>query len=129
MILVLLYKGIGLGYGYRHEFLPVVFGSKQGTYTTKEHSISNIFSPDNFNTLEKSEYHMSIMIKQSTNANDIILDPFIGSGTTAVASKKLGRQWIGIEISQKYCDIAVRRLKKVRFGEDLRSSDITKWLK
>ena len=69
------------------------------------------------------------IIKASSNPYDIILDPFIGSGTTAVASKKLGRQWIGIEISQKYCDIAVRRLKKVRFGEDLRSSDITKWLK
>jgi len=64
-----------------------------------------------------------------SNTHNLVLDPFIGSGTTAVASKKLGRQWIGIEISQKYCDIAIKRLKKVRFGEDLRSSDITKWLK
>ena len=39
-----------------------------------------------------------------------ILDPFLGSGTTAVACKELGRNYIGIEISEKYCAIAERRL-------------------
>jgi DNA modification methylase len=39
-----------------------------------------------------------------------IVDPFLGSGTTARACKDLGRKCIGIEISQKYCDIAVKRL-------------------
>lgn len=40
----------------------------------------------------------------------IILDPYLGSSTTAMASKVLGRKCIGIEIEQKYCDIAVKRL-------------------
>jgi len=41
-----------------------------------------------------------------------ILDPFMGSGTTLVAAKQLRRKSIGIEIEQKYCDIAIQRLKQ-----------------
>lgn len=48
----------------------------------------------------------------SANVGQIVFDPFAGSGTTAVACKELGRDYIGIEISQKYCDIANERLKQ-----------------
>lgn len=49
----------------------------------------------------------------STSSDDLILDPFCGSGTTCVASKMSGRRFIGIDISEKYCDIARKRLKGV----------------
>jgi len=55
---------------------------------------------------------VSKLIKVSSNENDIILDPFLGSGTTAVAAKQLKRNFIGIEISKKYCKIARDRLKQ-----------------
>jgi len=41
----------------------------------------------------------------------IVLDPFLGSGTTAIACEILGRQWVGIEISKEYCEIAKKRIK------------------
>jgi modification methylase len=46
---------------------------------------------------------------ESTNAQ-IILDPFVGSGTTALAARRLGRKYIGIEISPEYCAMAETRL-------------------
>lgn len=42
----------------------------------------------------------------------VVLDPFMGSGTTAIAAEVLGREWIGIEISKKYCKMAEKRLKE-----------------
>lgn len=48
-----------------------------------------------------------------SNEGDIVLDPFMGSGTTAKMAKLNGRKFIGFEISQEYCDIAENRLKDI----------------
>lgn len=50
----------------------------------------------------------------STEPEDIILDPFIGSGTTAIAAEKFGRNWIGIERDHKFVEMSEKRLLKFR---------------
>lgn len=54
------------------------------------------------------------IIQAGSNENDIILDPFMGSGTTAVVAKKLNRFYIGYEIEKDYIDITNNRLKKIQ---------------
>ncbi len=54
----------------------------------------------------------SWFIRLFTEEGDIVLDPFIGSGTTAVASLQLNRKYIGIEIKEEYCKLAIERIKK-----------------
>jgi hypothetical protein len=44
----------------------------------------------------------------------IVLDPFMGSGTTGLVAKKLGRDFIGIEISEKYCEMAEKRINSIQ---------------
>ena len=46
-----------------------------------------------------------------TNEDDLVYDPFMGSGTTAIACERLNRKWIGSEISEEYCKIANERIK------------------
>lgn len=57
------------------------------------------------------------IIRAASEPGDIVLDPFIGSGTTAVAAKPLGRKCIGIEQSQDYLSVAVQRLASVQESE------------
>jgi len=52
------------------------------------------------------------LIKLTTRAGQIVLDPFIGSGTTAVAAQNLDRHYIGFEISREFCNLANERLKE-----------------
>ena len=67
---------------------------------------------------QKPEALMYRIILSSTNKGDIILDPFLGSGTTAVVTKKLQRNFIGIEQDKEYVSLAKKRLKQTKVLND-----------
>lgn len=60
---------------------------------------------------QKPEKLLAKIILASTNENDLILDPFSGSGTTSVVAKKLNRRYVGIELDEKYACLTEKRLK------------------
>ena len=53
-------------------------------------------------------------IKLFTVEGNIVLDPFIGSGTTAVAARQLGRNYVGIDINKKYCRVSEERVMRIQ---------------
>jgi site-specific DNA-methyltransferase (adenine-specific) len=60
---------------------------------------------------QKSEKLIAKIVLASTDEGDFVLDPFLGSGTTSVVAKKLGRRYLGIEIDEEFCLLAERRLE------------------
>lgn len=62
---------------------------------------------------EKPSSLMGILVTNSSNAGDVVLDPFMGAGSCGVATLETGRKFIGIEIDKNYYDIAVERIKEV----------------
>lgn len=60
---------------------------------------------------QKPEKLLAKIILASSNQGDIVFDPFLGSGTTAVAAKKLGRKYCGVEVDEYFCCLAEKRLE------------------
>jgi len=71
------------------------------------------FQRNEFHPTEKPIPLVEFLLSKSTEDGGTILDPFLGSGTTAVAAKKLGRHFLGFEISPEYCRIARARIALV----------------
>ena len=67
---------------------------------------------------QKPESLLHRVLLASTNKDNLILDPFLGTGTTAVVAKKIGRNYFGIEKEKKYFNVAKQRLKKTIMIED-----------
>ena len=61
---------------------------------------------------QKPEKLIAKLILASSEKGALVFDPFLGSGTTAVVAKKLGRRYCGIEINEDYCFLALKRLSR-----------------
>lgn len=68
---------------------------------------------------QKSEKLVAKIVLASSSAQDVIFDPFLGSGTTSVVAKKLGRHYIGIEAEPQYCVWAEQRLERAEHDTEI----------
>ena len=57
------------------------------------------------------------IIQVASNPGDVVMDPFAGSGTTLASAKKLGRKYLGVELSEEYADAVRKRLQLIEFAE------------
>lgn len=70
-------------------------------------------NPDHRHPTRKTVELMTWLLSLSTDINDLVLDPFAGSGTTLLAARQTGRRAVGVEIEERYCELAARRLDEV----------------
>jgi site-specific DNA-methyltransferase (adenine-specific) len=74
---------------------------------------------EGFHGCQMPEQLLGRIIRVSSNPGELVLDPFSGSGTTLAVAKKLGRQWLGIELSREYAKRIKERLQGVKTGDPL----------
>jgi len=87
--------------------------------------IHPIVSNRRLHSTQKPVELMEYLVRALTDPGDLILDPFMGSGTTGVACVKTGRKFIGIEIDQGYFDIAIKRIEEAQMLRDLKGDEQT----
>lgn len=88
-----------------------------GHYQESKKEIVALFGVDNVFETPKPERLIKRIIELSTNSGDLVMDSFLGSGTTAAVAHKMGRQYIGIEMGDHAVTHCVPRLEKVIEGE------------
>lgn len=111
-------KGFGMGdlYGqYAPSYEFIIFavkeqGKKLNGKRERDLLSFNKCKPELHPTQKPVEL-LKYLIEKSSNENDTVLDPFMGSGSTGVAAKELNRNFIGIELDEKYFNIAKERIK------------------
>jgi site-specific DNA-methyltransferase (adenine-specific) len=102
-------------WGHSFEMIAVYEKGRRKINGSRVNVIPTNCVQNNFHMLHPTMKDIKIilpLLTASSKEGDIILDPFMGSGTTAVACRMLNRHFIGFEISKEYCDIANNRLKK-----------------
>ncbi|MFA9499706.1 site-specific DNA-methyltransferase [Mannheimia sp. E30BD] len=102
------------------------FGKEVGTTRDANNEIKNIFNSAFFET-PKPELLIQRVLQIATSENDLVLDSFLGSGTTAAVAHKMNRRYIGIEIGEHAKTHVVPRLKKVIEGEQGGISKAVNW--
>jgi site-specific DNA-methyltransferase (adenine-specific) len=89
---------------------PLGTRPKGSSFGKRGRAVAGTTMPESVHPCPKSYRFWSSLLNDVSNPGDLILDPFMGSGTTLRAAKDLGRKAIGIELEERYCEIAAKRL-------------------
>lgn len=104
-----------------NEWEPVLMYGKHRIYNDAKRlpDVANHAKYEGKHPCPKPMNLLQWLIDATTEVGDTVIDPFLGSGTTAIAAKNLGRKAVGIEIEERYCEIAARRLDQgvLDFGD------------
>lgn len=103
------------------------FGEEVGTTRDASKELSVLLPDVEVFATPKPEFLIKRIIEIATNPNDLILDSFLGSGTTAAVAHKMGRRWIGIEMGAHAESHCLPRLTKVVEGEQGGISEAVGW--
>jgi adenine-specific DNA-methyltransferase len=111
------------------NLVPRTFWSKDdvGSNRTSKNEMRSLFPDDTSFTTPKPEKLLQRVMDIATNEGDLILDSFLGSGTTAAVAHKMGRRWIGIEMGEHAATHCLPRLQKVIDGEQGGISKAVGW--
>ncbi len=109
------------------KFIEEDYLSKALGVGTNEDASSHLKKMDINFSYSKPESVVAFFLKAVTKENDLVLDFFLGSGTTAAVAHKMGRKYIGVDQMDYIEDIAVKRLRKVINGEDGGISPMVNW--
>jgi len=80
---------------------------------------SSNFGKESDHPCPRKLQHVKLLVNQFTDPDDVVLDPFMGSGTTGVACVELGRRFIGMEINKNYFEVACKRIKTAAMQKTL----------
>lgn len=117
----------GMGNYYRFKYEMVLFGQK-GNKPMKNHSFADVLdcngTGNKFHPTQKPIDLLKIFIWNSSDENGVVFDPFMGSGSTGVACKLTNRNFIGIELNEKYFDIAKQRIENGFVQKELSEDEL-----
>lgn len=101
-------------YAPKYEFILFLTNGRKLLNGKRHSNILNFDKTNNkLHPTQKPTDLLKFIIEKSTNPNDVVLDPFMGSGSTGVACKNTNRDFIGIELDQDYFDIAKERIESI----------------
>jgi site-specific DNA-methyltransferase (adenine-specific) len=117
-------RTIGMGYHYRARYEFILFFEK-GKRRLNDLGVADIITVPRIHRgypAEKPVAVSEVVIGQSSQAGDVVADPFMGSGSIGVAAVKLGRRFIGTDLNPEAVRLSAERLK--RLGEGSQPADI-----